>query len=358
MPALGGASSAAKSASSPSVSGGRSLEATDRDRPGGRRKLVGKDRDGALAGSRRLRARPRSRPRLVLEARELGVAERERGVVLVEREGVVGFRGGARGGGAAGSARSSLKNSKLSSGGVLRDRGRAAAGAAGPPRPAARGRRSGERRRGSGPRRRAALLLALGEQPLHLLDQQLRLEGLGDVTGGAGAGGARLVEGFEGARQEQHGDMLEARVGLDRLADLVAALARHHDVRQDQVRTLLARARDRGIAVVDHHEAHVLVGEADSHDLLDRDAIVGQQQGLGHDPPGCVAQRPCRPTRDGCSSGGIIDRGSPEIEWFSPISCRLASAPRIKRGAPVSDACRWGGSRAPMPVTPAARGSR
>ena len=124
-----------------------------------------------------------------------------------------------------------------------------------------------------------------GEERVHLVDQRLRLEGLRDVAVGAGARGALLVERLEGAGQEQHRNVSRGRVGLDRLADLVAVLARHHDVGEDHVRPRLARARDRVVAVVHGEEHDVLVREADADDLLDRHAVVGKEQGLGHGSP-------------------------------------------------------------------------
>ena len=66
------------------------------------------------------------------------------------------------------------------------DRGAAAAGALG----AGRGLAGG----GLGTR----------EQAVHGVDEGLRLEGLGDVAVGADARGALLVEGLEGAREQQH----------------------------------------------------------------------------------------------------------------------------------------------------------
>jgi len=76
------------------------------------------------------------------------------------------------------------------------------------------------------------------------------------------------------------------RVGLDGLAYVVATAPRHHAVGEDRVGSDLAGPGDRIVAVVDRDQRDVLAREADPHDLLDRHAVVGEQQGLGHGTPG------------------------------------------------------------------------
>jgi hypothetical protein len=102
------------------------------------------------------------------------------------------------------------------------------------------------------------------------------------VAGRAAAPRALLVEGLEGPGKQQHWNVTECRVGLDRLADLVAALAGHHDVGHHEVRAQCARSLDRGIAVIDGHELHVLAREADPHHFLDGDTVVCEQKRLRH----------------------------------------------------------------------------
>ena len=73
------------------------------------------------------------------------------------------------------------------------------------------------------------------QQVLHLGDQRLRLERLGQEPVAADARRALLVEGLEGAGQQQHRDVRERRVLLDEVADLVAVLLRHDDVAEHDV---------------------------------------------------------------------------------------------------------------------------
>ena len=124
----------------------------------------------------------------------------------------------------------------------------------------------------------------------------------------------------------------EARVGLHRLAHVVAALARHHDVGEHDVGPDLARTRDRVVAVVHGHDANVLVGEADPDDLLDRDAVVGEQQGLGHVSPRAAEQsRACRP-RAGAFRLVIVAAVRRRLNRLSSAARgRLAGAPACRR---------------------------
>src|SRR5262249_30885749 len=92
-----------------------------------------------------------------------------------------------------------------------------------PLRGARRGGGARRRRRGRGRGRAAAR--GEREEALHLVDERLRLEGLRDVAGGAAARRALLVERLEGAGQQQHRDVAQGGIGLDLLADLVAAAA-------------------------------------------------------------------------------------------------------------------------------------
>jgi hypothetical protein len=97
---------------------------------------------------------------------------------------------------------------------------------------------------------------------------------------------ARLVERLERAGEEEHRDVREPRIGLHRLADLVAVPPRHDDVREDDVGPELLRLRHRVLAVVDGGDSVVLVREGDAHDLLDRDRVVREEKVLGHGFPG------------------------------------------------------------------------
>ena len=211
-----------------------------------------------------------------------------------------------------GSGAASSKNSKASS--------REAAGAGGGGAEARRGLRAvapvrrGARAAAAQPVRQLRRGGRIREQALHALDQRLRLEGLRDVARGAGARGALVVEGLEGAGQQQHRNVSERRVGFDRFAHLVAALPRHHDVCEDHVGAHAARARDGVVTVVDRDERDVLAGEADPDHLLDRDAVVCEQQGLAHGPPGSGCERQAGP-RAGAAESRIV-AASIRIECF------------------------------------------
>jgi hypothetical protein len=140
------------------------------------------------------------------------------------------------------------------------------------------GHRGGRLLRGGLRTRRARTV----EQSAHALDQGLRLEGLGDVPVGAALGGALSVVGLERPGEEQHRNLREVAVGADRGAELVAGQAGHRDVGQDQIGPELPGAGEGVVAVVHGHELHVLVGERDPDDLLDRHAVVGEKQRLRH----------------------------------------------------------------------------
>jgi hypothetical protein len=119
-------------------------------------------------------------------------------------------------------------------------------------------------------------------QGLHLVEQDLALEGLGDVIIRAGGAGPVLVEGLEGSGQQHHGDVLGVRIALEGLADLVPALAGHHHIREHHVRAQLAAAGDRIQPVVHRSHLEVLGREDHPNDLADGERVVGDQQILRH----------------------------------------------------------------------------
>jgi hypothetical protein len=102
------------------------------------------------------------------------------------------------------------------------------------------------------------------------------------VSVGAGRTCAVLVERFEGAGQEQHGNVLGVRIALERLADLVAALAGHHHVRQHHVGSQLASLGDRIEPVVHGGELEILGGEDHPDHLADGDRVIGDEHTFGH----------------------------------------------------------------------------
>jgi hypothetical protein len=111
------------------------------------------------------------------------------------------------------------------------------------------------------------------------------------VAVGPGCAGAGLVEGLEGAGEEENRDLAQLGVALHRLADLVAVPPRHDHVGEDDVGAELARAADRVLAVVHRDDLEVLAREGDAHDLLDGDRVVSEEQGLGHEESGPSLRR-------------------------------------------------------------------
>ncbi len=102
------------------------------------------------------------------------------------------------------------------------------------------------------------------------------------MTIGACGTGTRLIERLECAGQEQHRDVPQTRVSLDRLADLVAIPPRHHHVGEDDVRPELPGAGNGVLSIVDCGDLVVFARERDAHDLLDRDGIIREEKVLGH----------------------------------------------------------------------------
>ena len=147
------------------------------------------------------------------------------------------------------SPRSSSKKSKLSLLGEAGARSGVEAGAA-----AAIGAAAGQPRsaRGAGGRAAGGAAAKQLTDPLH---QGLRLEGLGDVSGGARSAAARSSsKASKVPVSSSTGMWRSVGVGLDGLAHLVAALPGHDDVGQDHVRAALSRPRDGVVAVVDRDE--------------------------------------------------------------------------------------------------------
>jgi len=64
--------------------------------------------------------------------------------------------------------------------------------------------------------------------------------------------------------------------------DVVAALARHADIHQDDVGRHRVQAGDRLVAVADGDDVDVFVGEGQLDDALNRHAVIGEEQSLRH----------------------------------------------------------------------------
>ena len=142
-----------------------------------------------------------------------------------------------------------------------------------------RDRRRGDDRRGSrgGRPRRGP-----GQEVLDLGDERFRLERLRERAVVARAGRALLVEGLEGSGEQENRDVRPRRVRLDLLADLVAVLLRHDDVAENDVGPDLGEPLEREAPVAHGDHVEVLVREGQLDDLLDRDAVVREQDLLGH----------------------------------------------------------------------------
>jgi hypothetical protein len=119
----------------------------------------------------------------------------------------------------------------------------------------------------------------------NLVDESLAFERLCDVAVGARIPRSHFVERLERPRQEKHRDSGECGIVLDRFADLVTVLLRHHDVGEHDVGAQFLRLPDCVIAVVDSDDAEVLAGKRDPDHLLNRDRVVREQKVLGHGNP-------------------------------------------------------------------------
>jgi hypothetical protein len=115
-----------------------------------------------------------------------------------------------------------------------------------------------------------------------LVDQHLGVEGLGQVAVGQRGGGLGRVERLEGSSQQEHRDLPELGVGFEGVRQLIAVAARHRDVGQHDGRMQLPGAGVSVLPIVHRHHREVLGGECDGDDLLNRDAVVREEQRAGH----------------------------------------------------------------------------
>jgi hypothetical protein len=150
-------------------------------------------------------------------------------------------------------------------------------GAGGAAAEAGRGGRRGDDA-GTGDAAAGRLVDELGD----LLEHDLGVPRLGQAAVGADLGTLGGVERLRVAAQDDDGDIGELGVGLERLAQVVAGLARHHRVGEDERRLLRLGLGER---VVDAARTDVLkVGglERDLGDRLHGRAVVRDQDDLGH----------------------------------------------------------------------------
>jgi hypothetical protein len=59
----------------------------------------------------------------------------------------------------------------------------------------------------------------------------------------------------------------------------------HPDIREDDLGPIALGARDRPLAVANRDHLHVFIRDPELDDALDRDAVVSEQQLVGH---GCM----------------------------------------------------------------------
>jgi hypothetical protein len=74
----------------------------------------------------------------------------------------------------------------------------------------------------------------------------------------------------------------EGLVRLDLLADLIPVLLRHDDVAKDDVGPHVRQLLESEAPVANGDDVEVLIREGQLDHLLDRDAVVGEQDLLGH----------------------------------------------------------------------------
>jgi hypothetical protein len=144
---------------------------------------------------------------------------------------------------------------------------------------------SGSRRRGWRRRRQRDGRLDRGrcpEQLVHLVDQDLAVERLDEVAVGERGAGLGRIQRLERTRQQKHRDMPQLCVGLNGVRQLIAVAPRHRHVRQDDGGLKLPGPGESILAVVHRDHREVFGGESDGDDLLNRDAVVREEQRAGH----------------------------------------------------------------------------
>jgi hypothetical protein len=119
-------------------------------------------------------------------------------------------------------------------------------------------------------------------QSTDLFEERIALERFDDVVVRLDRPGSILVKRLEGAGEQQDGHHLHAGIGLDRLAHLIAAFARHRHVRENEVGAQLSRFADRFEPVVHRNDLEVLGSEDHPDHFSDRERVISNQQALGH----------------------------------------------------------------------------
>ena len=116
------------------------------------------------------------------------------------------------------------------------------------------------------------------------------------------------------------------------LADLVAVLLRHDDVAQHDVRADLGQLLEGEPAVAHGDDVEVLVREGELDDLLDRDAVVREQDLLAHPllAPRLRQPRTPLPARPASRAAGAIrlkiDRSLPPVNELAGLGSARSGA--------------------------------
>jgi len=131
-------------------------------------------------------------------------------------------------------------------------------------------------------RRRLGLCPAFFEQLPHASGYRPGVERLRQHAVAAGGAGALLVDRLERAAQQQYGDVRERRDSFHVRRHLVAVGLRGADVGEDDVGRFGRDPLQRGPAVADTHHLHVTSREGQFHDAANRDAVVHDEELVGH----------------------------------------------------------------------------
>ena len=128
-----------------------------------------------------------------------------------------------------------------------------------------------------------ALARDAGERLDDLVEQHLGVPRLDHVAVGAALLAARVVVRLRVAAHDEDRNAREIGIRLDRLAQVVAGLARHDRVGEDQRRPLGARQLERLVRALGADVLVVAAAEGDLGDLLHGGAVVGAENRLAHD---------------------------------------------------------------------------
>jgi hypothetical protein len=123
-----------------------------------------------------------------------------------------------------------------------------------------------------------------GQRRVHARREIARTERLDDIVVGSRGEAGRDVSLLCQGRQEDDGDVRRGRILAEFPAYLQAGHAGHHDVKDGQVRRMLAGVGPGGQAVPEHPDQVTLLLELEGCEKLDVDVIFGQEN-RGHPSP-------------------------------------------------------------------------